>query len=133
LLANYYTDRFSLMRTWKKAPHVSTEMSTYSRIFFYFSLCCLGRNELFLLVWSAFHFVNLCKVDSTTMGSDDHFGEYTLNLTKNNDDDGTFPYEDVTIDTNSAVYTFCAQDFILREGGPNFPLYYYLHRRTGWW
>jgi hypothetical protein len=35
LFVNYFTDRFSLMRTWKRAPFLGPEISQFSRTYFF--------------------------------------------------------------------------------------------------
>ena len=123
LLTNYYTDRFSLMRTWKRAPHVSTEISTYSRNYFFTSAC------VFLAVmsnfyWSAFPFDNLCKMENTTV-DEDLYGNYTLNITKNDFFFGSEQeFEYAIVNATSYAYRFCPQDYLLGMGWPQFPFFY---------
>ena len=127
LLVNYYTDRFSLMRTWKRAPRVSTEISTYSRRYFFSSACILlvGMSSFY---WSAFPFDNLCPASEDDMAATNItnpvlHGSYELEVSTSR-----FSTEkitvDVDLDSNSTFYRFCNQDFLLKPEGPSFPFFY---------
>eukprot|EP00980_Cylindrotheca_fusiformis_P003471 scaffold774_cov75-Cylindrotheca_fusiformis.AAC.8 len=110
LTVNYYTDRFSLMRSWQRAPRVGTEISNISLNYF-FSTALFFLSLMSSFYWSAFPFDNLCP---------------TTNQTLNSVYGGTYEIQDksVVVDSNTEVWRFCNQDFILRPGGPNFPFIY---------
>jgi hypothetical protein len=113
LTVNYYTDRFSLMRSWQRAPRVGTEISNISlNYFFSTSLFFLASMSSFY--WSAFPFDNLCPTDNALTAAQN--GTYTIES-----ENGS---ENVTVDGTSDTYRFCNQDFILRPGGPDFPFIY---------
>jgi hypothetical protein len=119
LFVNYYTDRFSLMRAWKRAPHVSAEISTYSRLCF-FSTACIVLAATSSFYWAAFPFDNLCAAENTTL-SDEYFGKHDFNeTTQTNDESPTH----VTLGETSTAYRFCNQDSILRSKGLDFPFMY---------
>ena len=121
LLVNYYTDRFALMRTWQRSPHVSTEISEYSRKFF-FSLACIFLVVMSSFYWAAFPFDNLCRVDDP-MTNVSYAGLYTINVTDTYGE--TIGTENITVNATDPVYRFCNQDFILRTGGGYYFPYIY--------
>lgn len=106
LTVNYYTDRFSLMRSWQRAPSVGKEIAVFSRHYFLSSACVILA-MMSSFYWSAFPFDNLCPTEASVNTT--QIGNYT------------FENESVSVDTSSNVYRFCNQDFILRPGGPDFP------------
>jgi hypothetical protein len=113
LTVNYYTDRFSLMRSWQRAPRVGTEISNISSNYF-FSTSLFFLASMSSFYWSAFPFDNLCPTDNALTAAQN--GTYTIES-----ENGS---ENVTVDGTSDTYRFCNQDFILRPGGPDFPFIY---------
>lgn len=66
LLINYYVDRFSLMRTWKRIPHLGTKISQVSRRYFFsFAIVAMALTSSYF--WSAFPFDNLCPTNTTVV------------------------------------------------------------------
>ena len=59
LFINYFVDRFSLMRTWKRAPLLGTRISEFSRRYF-FSTAVAAMALVSSYYWSGFPFDNLC-------------------------------------------------------------------------
>jgi hypothetical protein len=96
LLVNYFTDRFSLMRTWKRAPQLGTKMSEFSRRYF-FSLAIVAMSLLSSYYWSAFPFDNLCPMEEE--GGMSFVGNWNL----------TEGLRNVTEEDLS--YRYCLQDF----------------------
>lgn len=119
LLVNYYTDRFSLMRTWKRAPHVSTEISTYSRHFF-FSSSCIFLAGMSSFYWSAFPFDNICEADDLSL-PETLEGTYTATIS--NRFNTEFTEKEIALKANSTVYVFCEQDYILGSLGTSYPFF----------
>ncbi|CAJ1970212.1 unnamed protein product [Cylindrotheca closterium] len=117
LLVNYYTDRFSLMRSWQRAPRVGTEISNISLNYF-FSTALFFLAVMSSFYWSAFPFDNLCPTDQTL--NPDYYGTYNVTTVTNAGNRTLIE----TVDSNTEVYRFCNQDFILRPGGPDFPFIY---------
>lgn len=60
LLVNFFTDRFSLMRTWKRAPMLGNTISSFSRKYF-FSAAIVAMAIASSYYWSGFPFDNLCS------------------------------------------------------------------------
>lgn len=116
LFVNYYTDRFAMMRTWKKAAHISTEISECSRNYF-FSTSCLFLAVMSSFYWSAFPFDNLCP-------KNDPIPSELL---------GYYPELDLTLANNDTAYEFCQQDYILGDDGPRFPFIYRNEPGGGEW
>lgn len=65
----YYLDRFSLMRTWKRAPHYGTRVARTSHQYF-FPLMVVAMTVMGTLYWSGFPYDNICPA------VDDSSGEY---------------------------------------------------------
>jgi len=62
LFINYFIDRFSLMRSWKRMPQLGTEISKLSRYYF-FPTALTAMAILSSYYWSGFPFDNLCQKD----------------------------------------------------------------------
>jgi hypothetical protein len=126
LLVNYYTDRFSLMRSWKRAPHVSTEISHYSRKYF-FSLACIFLAVMSSYYWAAYPFDNLCPVDREIgfRVTESYRGLHELD-TKDvlENDSSEYNMRNITIDANTAFFRYCNQDYLLRPQRFYFPFTY---------
>lgn len=99
LLINYFTDRFSLMRTWKKPPMLGTKMSEFSRRYF-FSLALVAMAVMSSYYWAAFPFDNLCEDGEATAS---FAGLYRVLM------DGKELL--ITVESNETAYKYCNQDF----------------------
>jgi len=64
LFVNYFTDRFSIMRSWKKFPHLGTGISAFSRRYF-FTTALVLMSIISAYFWSGFPFDNLCENNSS--------------------------------------------------------------------
>lgn len=117
LAVNYYTDRFSLMRSWQRAPRVGTEISNISLNYF-FSTALFFLAVMSSFYWSAFPFDNLCPTDQSV--NPDFYGTYNVTTVTNTGNKTLYE----TVNSDTEVYRFCNQDFILRPGGPDFPFIY---------
>ena len=62
LSINYFTDRHSLMRTWKRAPPLGPGISEFSRRYFV-STSFLAMAVMSSYFWAGFPFDNLCVND----------------------------------------------------------------------
>jgi hypothetical protein len=134
LCVNYYTDRFSMMRSWKRAPRVSTEISTYSRRYF-FSSACVVLVCMSAFYWAAWPFDNLCVANEDAMSASNwtnpaYFGTYEFNFTRYILS-GEIVTESVELTGDNTYYRFCNQDFILNPSGPRFP-FFYREGETDW-
>lgn len=111
MFIKYFVDRFSLMRTWKRAPQLGTRVSKFSRRYF-FSLACVAMVVLCSFYWSGFPYDNLCEdglVDETYRGS----------FTIEPKDGGS--HVTVEFDEFSPQYKFCSQDLLAPGRGNTFP------------
>jgi len=118
LTVNYYTDRFSLMRSWQRAPSVGKEIATFSRQYF-LSTACVVLAGMSSFYWAAFPFDNLCPTEEKYIGPDE-----SLEIQPDQDDKSDRRKINLANDTN--IFRFCNQDFILsREGPVRFP---FVHR-----
>lgn len=110
LLLNYFVDRFSLMRTWKRPPQLGTKISEFSRRYF-FSLAIVAMALLSSYIWSAFPFDNLCMNEGANAPT---FAGAWLVTPLEGD------VEEVTLDDSDGSFRYCLQDFF-RISGENFP------------
>lgn len=117
---NYYTDRFSLMRTWQRPARVGTEISTISLNYF-FSAALIVLACMSSFYWAAFPFDNLCPTDFSTNSS--FFGVQPFD-SMGSTGNLTIGDGEIAVSAESSFYRFCNQDFILRPEGPDFPFIY---------
>jgi len=108
---NYFTDRFSLMRTWKRIPQLGTRISKFSRRYF-FSTAIVAMAVVSSYYWSGFPYDNLCE-NKDPVGNG-YAG--TWNVTTGDNKTNT----NVTVSADDASFRFCLQD-LLRTNGKNFP------------
>lgn len=111
LAVNYYTDRFSMMRSWQRAPRVGKEVATFSRHYFV-SSACIFLAVMSSFYWAAFPFDNLCptdeKLDSSYFGPHEVFDPFNIT-------DGVKDEYFINLDENNTEWRYCNQDFILRS------------------
>lgn len=105
LFVNYFTDRFSLMRTWKRASQLGSKISKFSRnIFFPIAIICMA--VVSSLFWSGYPFDNLCE-DGHSKGS--YIGDYVVRG------------ENVMVSAQTTMYVSCLQNFMRTGHGFTFP------------
>ena len=129
LCVNYYTDKFSLMRSWKRSPHISSEISNYSRHYF-FSTACIFLAIMSSFYWAAFPFDNLCA-DKTRTLDPSYYGTHQLNTTAFRA--VAAEYQNVTLTANTTIYKYCRQNFLHHESGFYFPFIYRNQPNGGEW
>jgi amino acid transporter len=115
LLIKYFVDRFSLMRTWKRAPQLGTRVSKFSRRYF-FSLACVAMAIMSSFYWSGFPFDNICEngdIDPAYIGN---FTVYPLCK-----EDEECNGKNVSFSESDADYRFCSQDLLTPGRGRTFP------------
>jgi hypothetical protein len=112
---NYFTDRFSLMRTWKRAPHLGTQISRFSRRYF-FSVACLAMAVMSSLYWAGFPYDNTCPNNNDV--NPVYIGNYTVAARS---DTGTNQVDHVEISAETTEYRYCLQDLIRSGNGNSFP------------
>jgi amino acid transporter len=113
LLVKYFVDRFSLMRTWKRAPQLGPGVSTFSRRYF-FSLACVAMAIISSFYWSGFPFDNICPNDEI----DDRYVGKTFTVFSHGVD---VPPPVVSFDARDVDYFFCNQDLLSPGRGRTFP------------
>jgi hypothetical protein len=96
LLINYFVDRFSLMRSWKRPPLLGPKISEFSRRYF-FSLAIVAMAVLSSYYWASFPFDNLCRNDG--QGDTEFSGTWVLPVAG-----------DPILELNE-TYRYCLQDF----------------------
>jgi hypothetical protein len=123
LFVGYFTDRFSLMRTWARTPQVGSHIANFARTFFTpaaFVLMAIISGYY----WSGFPYDNLCEDHSTPLDPE-YLGHHSFDY---NFKDTTFlgftliTAADInvsfTIEPDAQVYKFCDQDL---RGWTTFP------------
>lgn len=116
LTVNYYTDRFSLMRSWQRAPSVGSEIAAFSRQYF-LSAACIVLAAMSSFYWAAFPFDNLCESNYPYRGVEE---EVSI-------DTEIYPFSNnanFTVTSSTQMYRFCNQDFILGKYPPRFPFWH---------
>jgi hypothetical protein len=112
LCVNYFTDGFSLMRTWKRLPQLGTRISMFSRRYF-FSTALVAMAVVSSYYWSGFPFDNLCQGNEPA--SEIYLnGTFTLTTTNGK------TIRDVTVGANADSFHYCLQDYF-RFGNFTFP------------
>ena len=96
LFVNYFTDRFSLMRSWKRAPSLGSRMSKFSRRYF-FPLSIVSMAVLSSFYWAGFPFDNLCQLDQEI--GQDYAGTWIVGN------------ETIVVEASDPAFGFCLQNF----------------------
>lgn len=118
LFLNYFTDRFSLMRTWKRQRYIGTEISRIARVVA-MSLSWLSMALMSSYFYSAYPFDNLCDTGDT-VGSSPAYSLYEGNhIIYPAGEDESEPVE-ISIEKDDGVYKYCNQNFAGR-GNWDFP------------
>jgi hypothetical protein len=126
LLITYSVDRYSLMRTWKRPTQLGTQISEFSRRYF-FSLAIVAMAILSSYYWASFPFDNLCLNENDGSLYSDLSGNFTLALASD-------PIEIKALDGSESSYRYCPQDFV--RGGAkerSFPFVSKYQREGGEW
>lgn len=112
LFIKYFVDRFCLMRTWKRAPHLGTKISKVSRKYF-FSVAIGVMAIISSYYWSGFPYDNICPNDNAIDPA--YVGEIkVISLGAGQPRVQNFTSDDVS-------YGFCNQNFLARGSGFTFP------------
>lgn len=111
LIIRYYVDKFSLMRTWKRAPQLGNSIATFSSHIF-FPLAIVAQAVLSSYYWSAFPLDQVCIND----GINEAYVN-TFTLTPNNGGSSV----SVTYTQDDMDYHFCNQNMMTLKGGFTFP------------
>jgi hypothetical protein len=126
LFVNYFTDRFSFMRTWKRAPQIGTEVSKISRKYF-FSLANVAMAVLSSLYWSGYPYDNLCDTGQDVKSSYPAYsGNFTVAIGHTDDALNAYvKYEEIeselnvkniTVSPEDPVYKYCLQNLMTLRG-----------------
>ena len=113
---NYYVDRFSLMRTWKPAPHLGPMISAFSRKYF-FSLALMAMALISAYYWSGFPFDDVCQsIDSSDGDSNPNAGHWLIDIKGSSDSTET------TVLPSDPTFVRCNQDYFrYYDGERSFP------------
>jgi amino acid transporter len=116
LFINYFTDRFSLMRSWKRSPHLGSEIARTSRKVVY-ALAIVMMAVVASLFWSGFPFDNLCSSGEEVASIDmAYIGNFTITPSSEEESDIRF-----AIESTDKVYNYCVQNLLKRGFGFSFP------------
>jgi hypothetical protein len=113
LLINYFTDRFSLMRTWKRAPPLGPGISEFSRRYFV-TVSFLAMAFMSSVFWASYPMDNVCRNDRYVPPI--YVGSYKLTRSHS----GEVLEEMTTVNETDYLYRFCIQD-MFRLPGRKFP------------
>ncbi len=146
LFVNYFMDRFSLMRTWKRAPALGTSISKFSRKYF-ISSAVIAMAIVSSYYWASFRFDNLCcksllsmlamclnfliahSFFARTVVDSVALDPTYLNTGVASDRSGEWDLitlgtgkklREITVSPDSQVYKYCLQD-MFRQQGESFP------------
>jgi len=114
LFINYFTDAFSLMKTWAPAPKLGNSVSKLSRKYF-FSLSLLAVSIFSAYFYSGFPYDNLCTVDDT---DEAYIGEYEIRSYYQSE----LHYHPVSVNATAQFYEFCNMDY-RSNAFPTLPIY----------
>lgn len=113
LFINYFVDRFSLMRTWKRQPHLGTSISEVSRRYF-FALAIVAMAIMSSYFWASFPFDNLCTTNETVGNT--VAGDWIVQPLN-----GGQP-QIVALTSSDQLFQYCLQDFFrFPVDVPHFP------------
>lgn len=106
LYIKYFVDRFSLMRTWKRPPQLGTQVSKFSRRYF-FSLAVVAMAIMSSYYWSGFPYDNLCEIEEAI--DDRYSGTFIVKASDTNIRmNGTF----LELVPGNPQYRVCSQNLI---------------------
>mmetsp|Transcript_40564 Transcript_40564/g.62421 ORF Transcript_40564/g.62421 Transcript_40564/m.62421 type:complete len:1082 (-) Transcript_40564:80-3325(-) len=121
LFAVYFTDRFSLMRTWSRSPQVGSQIADFARNYFT-PIALVLMAVMSAYFWSGFPYDSLCE-DYDTPLDPDYVGGWSIDYRVDNTEflgltlysapnvNATF-----TIEPDAQVYKFCQQDLRAFKG-----------------
>jgi len=110
LWINYFTDRFGLMRTWRRMPKIGESISRYTKLYV-FPVMVIIMTFFAVWVWKSYRFDYVC--DTANKVPSEYYGNYTLNETDILDD--FIMDRRVTIGDNSVYSVFCATGETMTE------------------
>ena len=127
LMIVYFTDRFSLMRSWERTPQLGTQISDFARNYFIPAAIALMA-AMSAYAWSGFPYDNLCE-DEGAFIHPGYFGEWFVTIPENRVQLFGFtlfvlesPKDDAfEVSLDSKVYRWCNQDFRSYFGRRSFP------------
>mmetsp|Transcript_27370 Transcript_27370/g.65782 ORF Transcript_27370/g.65782 Transcript_27370/m.65782 type:complete len:1071 (-) Transcript_27370:1369-4581(-) len=117
LFINYFAERFSLMRTWRRAPRLGSYISKISRLYF-FTLAVSAMAVSCSYYWAGFPYDNLCENDSA--GGNYNALQYYIGSWNVVSIDGSNS-ADVTVSEGDPSYRFCQQSLYWYGKGFAFP------------
>mmetsp|Transcript_36061 Transcript_36061/g.78980 ORF Transcript_36061/g.78980 Transcript_36061/m.78980 type:complete len:445 (-) Transcript_36061:1655-2989(-) len=110
---NFFSDRFSLMRTWKPAPKLGNRISRMSRKYFS-PTAVIAMAVISSYSWTGFPYDNLCETNETVNDSS-YYGRHNITAA----DNSTFAI--VTVGPRDETYRYCLQDLIRMPNVIAFP------------
>lgn len=117
LLINMFADRFSLMRTWGRAPSLGPSISHFSRRYFFgVAISAMAISSSYS--WAGFPYDNLCLNDINET-DDDSNGYYTGSWDVTSIDGSRIA--SVTVSEGDPSYKYCKQSLYWYGKGFNFP------------
>jgi hypothetical protein len=108
LLIVYFVDRFALMRTWKRAPHLGSSISQFSRRYF-FSLAIAAMALVSSYYWASFPFDNVCE--TSTRVPETKTGNWVIEVIAAKGIAHKM-INTISLSQDDIQYKFCVQDFM---------------------
>jgi len=111
LVITYWTDKYSLLRTWMAAPQIGPEISDFTRKIF-LPLAVLAYAIVGSYQYASFPFDNACSTNENMMS------EYVNRHSVKDLSGALFTVDNIAED--SSIYKYCSQD-MMRFSPPAFP------------
>lgn len=123
LFVMYFSDRFSLMRSWARTPQLGSQISDFARNYFN-PLAILFFCIIAAYTWSGFPFDDLCPVEDLSAVNRDYFTTWNVNITYEDifflgvlkAAEGEIIETTIVVDNDAEAYRHCNQDLRLNEG-----------------
>ena len=111
----FWTDKFCILRTWRQAPRINSEISTLSMYVIFMTVLAYAVMASYSI--AQYPFDNACLDRESS--SVDFVGTYTIQTLKGGTDSFT-----VKVETNSSCFKFCDQNMMYGNVSfPPFPRY----------
>ncbi len=121
LTLKYFVDRFTLMRSWKRAGAIGRKISTISRRYF-ITMSIAVMAGITSYFWTGFPFDNLCEIEDSTVASS-YEGNFTVNQYEGVRRNKPLSTESrsAIVDPGSPEYRVCSQNFLGNLPQVSFP------------
>lgn len=120
LTLKYFVDRFTLLRSWKRASAIGRSISSISRNYFItLSIIVMVVNASYF--WTGFPFDNLCEVENSAGISNSLFGTFTLEPNEAMLREFSSESTNAILEQDTVEYRVCSQNFLGNFPQVSFP------------